>query len=84
MTYAALFELIIWVFLVFWVIWFVYVQLERLNPNIFEKLKRAVLERLRELTGVLRVIGLILYSPYVMPIRAVITWLIVVLVIFIL
>lgn len=82
MALPTLLELIIWIFLVFWAFWYVYIQLERLNPSVFEKLQNAVLQRLEVSSGALRIIGLIIYSPYVMPVRAAITWLVVVLVVF--
>lgn len=83
MTYADSLTLIVWVFIVFWAIWYVYVQLERLNRKVFERLKSTVLKRAEKSTGVLRAIGLVVYSPYVMPVRAAFAWLVIVLVMFI-
>lgn len=83
MTYADLLELIAWILIAFWAIWYVYVQSERLNPKVFEKIKGEVLKRFEESVGGLRAIGFILYSPYVMPVRAAIAWLVIVIVMFI-
>ncbi len=83
MKYADLLELIVWIFMAFWAIWYAYVQLERLNPKVFEQLKGAVLQRFEESAGGLRAIGLVLYSPYVMPVRAAIAWLVIVIIMFI-
>lgn len=82
MTYADL-ELIAWIFMAFWAIWYVYVQSERLNPKAFERLKSEVLKRFEASVGGLRAIGLIVYSPYLMPFRAAIVWLVIVIFMFI-
>jgi hypothetical protein len=66
---------IIGVALVFWGIWNVSVQLERLNPEVFEKAKSSILMRNGASKGVLRMAGLVLYSPYVFPVKATLLWL---------
>lgn len=77
MTPEALFRLIVWISMAFWAVWYTHVQLERLNPNVFEQLKGTVLKRLEKSVGALRAIGFVLYSPYVMPVRSAIAWLII-------
>lgn len=70
-----LLRLIIGVTLVFWGIWNFNVQLERLNPEVFKKAKSSSLMRHRASKGVLRMAGLVLYSPYVFPVKATLLWL---------
>ena len=70
-----LFRLIIGVALVFWGIWNANVQLERLNPEAFEKAKSSIVMRQKTSKGVMRIAGLVLYSPYVLPVKATLLWL---------
>jgi hypothetical protein len=70
-------RLIAWICLIFWLIWYASVQLERLNANVFGKAKTTVLVRLEKSSGSLRLIGIVLYSPYVWPVVSVIVWLLI-------
>lgn len=74
MTYPDLMKLIAWICMVVWGVWYVNVQLERLNTDVFEQLRNSVLMRLEKSSGVLRIVGTVLYSPYVMPVQAAIFW----------
>ena len=70
-----LLRLITGVALAFWGIWNVSVQLERVNPEVFEKTRSSILMRHEASKGILRMAGLVLYSPYVFPVKATLLWL---------
>ncbi|MPN40880.1 hypothetical protein SDC9_188420 [bioreactor metagenome] len=74
MTYPDLMKLVAWICMVVWGVWYVNVQLERLNTDVFEQLRNSVLMRLKKSSGVLRIVGIVLYSPYLMPLQAAIVW----------
>ena len=65
-------RLIAWICLIFWLIWYASVQLERLNTNVFSEAKTTVLVKLEKSSGALRLIGIVLYSPYVWPVVSVV------------
>lgn len=83
MAYSDLLKLIAWIGMAFWAFWYVNVQLERLNKRVFEGTKNSALMRLKKSSGVLRIIGIVLYSPYVMPVQAAITWLVIAIILFV-
>ncbi|MDD3381235.1 MAG: hypothetical protein PHD68_08500 [Rugosibacter sp.] len=68
-------RLIAWICLIFWLIWYSSVQLERLNTNVFREAKTTVLAKLEKSSGALRFIGIVLYSPYIWPVVSVVVWL---------
>jgi hypothetical protein len=74
MTISGIVALVIWVFMAFWMGWYVNVQLDRLHRNTFNKSRQVIFARLHSSSGVLRLIGIVLYSPYIFPLRAVAIW----------
>ena len=69
MAMMDLFRLIAWVFVLFWGVWDANVQLERLNKDVFEKMKFTVMKRLTTSKGFYQIVGIVLYSPYVYPVK---------------
>ena len=84
MELMDLFRLIAWISVLFWGILHVNVQLERLNRDVFEKTKSTVRKRLATSTGFYRIVGVVLYSPYVSPVKATFFWLSILIVLFVL
>lgn len=76
MELTNIFRLIVWICIVLWMFFYVNIQLDRFNPPLFKKSKSEVLKNMEKSVGILRFFGIILYSPYFMPIRALIFWLI--------
>lgn len=76
-------RLIAWICLIFWLIWYSSVQLERLNKNVFREAKTTVLAKLEKSSGALRFIGIVLYSPYIWPVVSVAAWLLIAIALFI-
>lgn len=70
-------RLLAWICLIYWLIWYADVQLERLNTNVFRKAKTTVLAKLEKSSGALRFIGIALYSPYIWPVKSVAVWLLI-------
>ena len=64
-------RLLFWIALISWLIWFVSVQLDRLHKETFALAKAAVWQQCQQSAGFLRVFGLVLYSPYLWPVRSV-------------
>ncbi|WP_205205189.1 hypothetical protein [Azonexus hydrophilus] len=58
------------IILFFWGCWFINVQLDRLNGDVFSAMKKGAVAKLREASGVFRVLGFVFYSPYIAPARA--------------
>ncbi|MCX7626816.1 MAG: hypothetical protein N2Z69_00120 [Methylophilaceae bacterium] len=83
MAYSDLLKPIAWICMILWALWYANVQLERLNKDVFEGMKNSVLTRFEKSSGVLRMIGIVLYSPYVMPLQAAIAWLVIAIVLFV-
>ena len=73
---------IVWICVVIWGLWYVNVQLERFDTSNFNKLREMISEKMCSASGVLWLLGVILYSPYVFPLRAVAIWFITVLFLF--
>ena len=67
-------RLIAWICLIFWLIWYANVQLERLNMNAFRDARTTILEKLEKSSGALRFIGVAMYSPYIKPLVSIIVW----------
>ena len=63
-------RLLFWIALISWLIWFVSVQLDRLHKETFALAKAAVWQQCQQSAGFLRVFGLVLYSPYLWPVRS--------------
>lgn len=64
-------SLLSWIALISWLIWFVSVQLDRLHKETFALVKAAVWQQYQQSAGFLRVFGIVLYSPYLWPVRSV-------------
>jgi NADH:ubiquinone oxidoreductase subunit 6 (subunit J) len=64
-------RLLFWIALISWLIWFVSVQLDRLHKETFALAKAVVWQQCQQSAGFLRVFGLVLYSPYLWPVRSV-------------
>ena len=63
-------RLLFWIALISWLIWFVSVQLDRLHKETFALAKAAVWQQCQQSAGFLRVLGIVLYSPYLWPVRS--------------
>lgn len=83
MEHFDLVRLIAWICMVFWLIWYASVQLERLNAGVFGKAKNMVSAKLEKSSGVFRLFGAAMYSPYVRPVTSLVTWLFIATVLFI-
>ncbi|GAB2583935.1 hypothetical protein GCM10026986_09180 [Nitrincola alkalisediminis] len=70
---------IAWIVVFVWFFLYCNVQLERFDASTFNQLKKAILEKMYSSRGVIWLLGVILYSPYVFPLRAVVIWFITVL-----
>lgn len=79
-----LLRLIAWISVLFWGIWHVNVQLERLNRGVFENTKSTVRERLATSTGFYHIVAVVLYSPYVHPVKTTFCGLSILIVLFVL
>lgn len=57
--------LVAWIFIVFWGIWYVNVQLERLHRSTFNRSRHIIFAQLRSSSGVFWLIGIVfaLYFP---------------------
>lgn len=63
-------RLLAWVALIFWLVWFASVQLERLHEETFGLVKATLWQQCQQSAGFLRVFGIVLYSPYLWPVRS--------------
>jgi hypothetical protein len=67
-------EFIAWIALFFWAALYISIQLDRLNADHFSRAVAKVQNGLLSSSGALRIFGLIIYSPYLMPVRSAIAW----------
>ncbi|MBK7898494.1 MAG: hypothetical protein KA603_12965 [Azonexus sp.] len=68
-------RLIAWIAALFWGIWHANVQLERLHRASFEEIRSQVSHRIATSSGFFRIAGIVIYSPYVRPLKATLLWL---------
>lgn len=74
MTLVELILFFLWVAAAFWGGWYFYVQTTRLHSASFLMAKNYVLEKIGAASGVYWFLGVVIYSPYVWPWRALFFW----------
>ena len=70
-------KFIAWIALIFWAALYVSIQLDRLNKVSFAQAVLNIETNLNASKGVLRFFGLIIYSPYLIPGRSILAWIVV-------
>jgi hypothetical protein len=74
MTPIEIIKLIVWVAILAWGVLWANSQLDRLNNKIFKKTQLLIIENLNKSSGFYRLAGIILYSPYIYPIKSMCIW----------
>ncbi len=76
-------NLFIWIALILWISWYLYVAAERISTSIFVVLVSAVRRKAEASSGLMYWFGLVMYGPYLYPVRSFVVWLILVISMFV-
>lgn len=78
-----LLELFIWIVLILWIFWYLHVATERINTSIFVARVSAARRKAESSSGLMYWLGLVMYGPYLYPVRSFLAWFILVVLIFV-
>lgn len=67
-------QILTWIFLIFWALWYIDIQSDRLNKDHFSRTVVKIKGSFHSSKGVLRAFGLAMYSLHLIPIQSAPVW----------